>query len=151
MNKLFLVGLTAALALAACESTGADTTTSKSAMAEEPDPRRGEKVDRICFASSIDGFGETTRDTIVVSTSPSKKYQIETYSCQNLDWAQAIAPLTRGGGCLSRGDRLFVSDSVFPDRRDRFGTDSCTIKAIYTWNPDAGKEEQADEEGDQDA
>ena len=30
------------------------------------DPRRGEQVKRLCFASQIDGFGETTKRAVVV-------------------------------------------------------------------------------------
>jgi len=31
------------------------------------DPRKGEEVRKICFTSSIDGFGETDRNAVVVS------------------------------------------------------------------------------------
>ena len=111
------------------------------------DPRLGEKVDRLCFTSSIDSFGETTRNTVVVREG-FDHYLIETYGgCLDLDWAQSIA-LDSFSGCLTRGDEVFAFDSPFgPDRTDR--PISCTVKAIYKWNLDAEAESEEDEDADQ--
>lgn len=99
------------------------------------DVRRGEQVDRVCFASSIDGFGETTRRAVVVREGRDR-YLIETFgTCFDLDWAQSLA-IDTFSGCLTKGDRIFASDSAFGfDKSDV--RQSCTVKAIYDWDPDA--------------
>ena len=126
--------LTAALSLslAACANTLGTENTAETA----PDPRRGEEVRNLCFASNIDGFGETTKRSVVV-TEGRKQYLIETYNrCFDLDHAQSIA-FDRHSSCLSRGDGIFAFDSAFgPDRQNPVSP-SCTVKAIYEWNKDA--------------
>ena len=104
------------------------------------DPRLGEKVDRMCFTSSIDGFSSPTDDTAILSASPSRKYLVETSSCYGLDRAMSIA-LSSNMSCASRGDNLLVSDSVF--RLEQSGgmpPDRCFITAIYEWDEDAAEE-----------
>jgi len=58
----------ALLGLAACAggpATGPDQDAA-ARQAAETDPRRGESVDRVCFVSSINGFTETTRRSVVI-------------------------------------------------------------------------------------
>ena len=99
------------------------------------DIRRGEIVDRVCFASNIDSFGETTRRAVVVREGRDR-YLIETFGgCFDLDWAQSLA-IDSFSSCLTKGDRIFASDSAFGfDKQDL--RQSCRIKAIYEWDPDA--------------
>lgn len=103
------------------------------------DARRGEQVDRLCFASQIDGFGETTDRAVVVSEGLDQ-YLIETYpGCFDLDWAQSLA-VDSFSSCLTRGDKIFAFDNVFgPDRNDGINQ-ACRVKAIYEWNKDAKSE-----------
>ena len=110
------------------------------------DIRRGEQVDRVCFASSIDSFGETTRRAVVVREGRDR-YLIETFGgCFDLDWAQSLA-IDTFSSCLSKGDRIIASDSVFGFDKQDF-RQSCRVKAIYAWNPDA--EEDAESEASDD-
>lgn len=107
------------------------------------DIRRGEIVDRVCFASNIDSFGETTRRAVVVREGRDR-YLIETFGgCFDLDWAQSLA-IDSFSSCLTKGDRIFASDSAFGfDKQDL--RQSCRIKAIYEWDPDATKDADEDE------
>ncbi len=111
------------------------------------DPRRGDEVKKICFASQIDSFGETT-DRAVIVREGRDYYMIETFpGCFDLDWAQALA-VDSFSGCLSKGDRIFAFDNVF-GHKDSFGhTQSCRVKTIYEWNRDA---DEAEDEVDEDA
>ena len=86
--------------------TACATATSSIESAESDavtDPRRGERVDRICFGASIDGFGQTTKTSVVVSEG-NDDYLIETFKgCFDLDGANSIAFSNRSS-CLNRGD-----------------------------------------------
>lgn len=116
----------------------------------EGDPRRGEEVKKICFASRIDSFGETT-DRAVVVREGRDYYLIETFpGCFDLDWAQALA-VDSFSSCLSKGDRIFAFDNAF-GHQDRAGfNQSCRVKTIYEWDRDANKadeEDSNDEDGE---
>lgn len=107
------------------------------------DVRRGEQVDRVCFASNIDSFGETTKRAVVVREGRDR-YLIETFGgCFDLDWAQSLA-IDSFSNCLSKGDRIFTSDSAFGfDKQDL--RQSCRIKAIYAWDPDAEEKTESED------
>ncbi|MEM7767255.1 MAG: DUF6491 family protein [Pseudomonadota bacterium] len=149
--------LSVPLMLAACASppaAGAEANAASSAPSvpagataastAAADPRQGDAVRRVCFVSSIDGFGETDRNSVIIEARRNQHYRIETFGgCFELDHAQTIGFDTVGGSnCLSKGDRLIASDSLLgigggagvrPQR--------CTIREIYAWNPDAGQDE----------
>lgn len=109
------------------------------------DPRRGEEVRRLCFASQIDGFGETTKRAVVVSEGLDH-YLIETFpGCFDLDWAQGLA-IDSTSSCLTKGDRLFAFDSPFGNHSGSAVQQSCRVKAIYEWDRDAGKDDDAEAE-----
>jgi len=111
------------------------------------DPRRGDEVKRLCFASQIDSFGETTKRAVVVREG-GDHYLIETFGgCFDLDWAQSLA-IDSATSCLSKGDRILAFDSAFVRHDDVGRRHSCRVKAIYEW--DQGGEE-SDEEGETDA
>ncbi len=99
------------------------------------DPRLGEEVSRMCFASSVDSFSLATDDTVVLEISPSKSYLVEVSgACSKLDSAQSIA-LDAASSCATRGDRLLVSDSAFGlQQASGFGPDRCMIKSIHEWD-----------------
>lgn len=101
------------------------------------DPRRGEEVRRVCFASQIDSFGETT-DRAVVIREGRDYYLLETFGgCFDLDWAQSLA-IDSATSCLTKGDRIFASDSAFGLGGDGLShAQSCRIKTIYAWDRDA--------------
>ncbi|MEM7640502.1 MAG: DUF6491 family protein [Pseudomonadota bacterium] len=111
------------------------------------DPRRGEEVKKICFASQIDSFGETT-DRAVVVREGRDYYLIETFGgCFDLDFAQSLA-IDSFSSCLSKGDRILAFDNVFGRSNHTGFNQSCRVKTIYEWDRDAGKadEEEATEE-----
>ena len=115
-------------------------TTDAAAFAKSKDPRIGEKVDRACFARSIDGFTNTNKKSVVLSAGPSKEFYVETGSCFQLRHAKRIG-IGSTGSCLSRGDRLIVSEDMFPNGAT-LPADRCIVKAIYKWDKNAGKGEE---------
>lgn len=107
------------------------------------DPRLGEEVRRMCFASSVDSFSDNTDDTVVLEISPNKSYLVEVGGgCYNLDSAQSVA-LDVATGCATKGDRLIVSDSAFGlQQSSGIGPSRCLIKGIYEWHEDAVEDAQ---------
>lgn len=127
-----------AAALTAC-ATGPVDQSPPDAYAD--DPRLGERVDRICFGSSINGFGETTSRTIVLEANVNDHYLVETFGpCQDLDWAQSIS-LDQFSSCVTEADSIIPYDSAFGPRENDFPAQRCRIKAIYEWDPDAAEED----------
>lgn len=131
-----------AVALAACSTASKETI----AEAGEPDPRRGEEVNRICFASSIDGFGETTRNSVIIREGRDR-YLVETFrGCSDLQFAQSLAIDARSS-CLTRGDNIIGFNSAFGPSDVGPTPLRCMVNKIYRWNPDAEIEtESADVE-----
>ena len=143
MKRRYALTLCLALAAGAC-ATGPVDQSPPEAYAD--DPRLGERVDRICFGRSINGFGETTDRTIIVEARVDDHYLIETFGyCRDLAWAQSIA-LDQFSSCVTTSDSLIPYDSVFGPDRSGIAPQACRIKAIYEWNPDAADEDGADEE-----
>ena len=124
------------LVLTGCAATGDHTDRTEA----EIDPRRGERVDRLCFGASIDGFGEATRTTVVV-TEGRDKYLLETFNgCFDLDHAGSIAFNNRTS-CLNRGDSFTPFTSVFGPDNTSFHPIPCRIKAIYEWDREPAEEQ----------
>jgi hypothetical protein len=127
-----------ALAASAC-ATGPVDRSPPEGFAD--DPRLGERVDRICFGRSINGFGETTSETIVLEARVNDHYLVETFGpCQDLDWAQSVA-LDQFSSCITTADSIIPSRSAFGFDRSGIPPQACRIKAIYEWNPDAEADE----------
>ncbi|MEO1643485.1 MAG: DUF6491 family protein [Pseudomonadota bacterium] len=109
------------------------------------DVRRGEEVDRLCFASQIDGFTNTTDRAVVVSEG-SREYLITTRRrCDNLDNAMSLGV---GGtfSCLRRGDRIVGLQSI---RGDNFGgppSVACLVDKIYEWDRQADETEMTEDD-----
>lgn len=130
----FLIGL------ASCASTSNETKI-RGIAAFEGDPRLGKKVDKICFQRNIDGFSETTNDTVVLSAGVNKDYIVSVNgACRNLDYARSVGVLPRTS-CLTRNDVLLVSQSAFTlNDRNSLGPDRCFVDEIYKWDKRAEAE-----------
>ena len=141
--------LLASAVLAACTSQPAGEAKPKGVAQFADDPRLGEEVKKVCFASTISGFHDATDDTVVISKGR-EDYLIEVYgNCFNLDQAQQIA-VDSTTNCLSKGDHLITSDSISGFHDDTgFGVQRCMIKSIYKWDSkaEAPEAEAADNAG----
>ena len=94
-------------------------------------PRQGEEVRQICFASSINGWREVDgeRSSIILTKGVSEEYKLDLSGICDLTYAfNSIATRTRGSSCLTRGDDIIFNDGLS-------GINRCMIKKIYTWNP----------------
>ncbi len=106
------------------------------------DPRLGEPVASICFASNIDGFSMNERNTVLLHEG-GDRYMVELFgSCPDLEFAQSVG-VVAASSCLSKGDALVVSDT--------FGGGSaqprrCSVREIRAWNPKAVSETSPAEE-----
>ena len=126
----------AVMLLAACATEPSVTDTLGEAAFTEADPRRGEEVRSVCFTSSIDGFGETTRRSVVVRLNARERYLIEVFpGCFDLDNAQSLA-IDSFSGCLTRGDKLKPFTSAFGHSPSGL-RQSCRVSKIYRWDRDA--------------
>ena len=133
MLKPALFILSAAL-LAACQSAPGETKP-RGAAAYADDPRLGEKVSSICFASSIDGFSMNERTSVVLREGR-KEYLVEVFgTCLDLENALAIG-IDSTTSCLSKSDALIVSSSLTGSGIGA-GPQRCMIQEIYAWNADA--------------
>ncbi|MEL8054794.1 MAG: DUF6491 family protein [Pseudomonadota bacterium] len=107
------------------------------------DIRRGEEVDKICFASQIDGFTNTT-DRAVVVREGNDEFLITTRSrCDNLDFANSLA-IKSSLSCLRRGDRIAGNQSVFGGNYGGPPSVRCFVDKIYKWDRDAESVEISD-------
>ncbi len=116
MKRPFILmsALASGALLAACQ-TPADQADAQPTGAAQfaGDPRLGEKTDRLCFASTVDGFRQAGDNTVILETGPSTEYLVETNgTCFDLDRAQTIG-LDTDLSCARPGDSLIVSDSAF--------------------------------------
>ncbi len=108
----------------------------KAAAVFANDPRRGDEINRLCFANRIDSFGETTKRAVVVREGRDY-FLIETFSgCFDLDRAQSLA-IDPATSCLGKGDRILAFDSFFLSKNDIAHQQSCRVKTIYEWDRDA--------------
>ena len=94
-------------------------------------PRQGEEVRQICFASSINGWREVDgeRSSVILTKGVSEEYKLDLSGICDLTYAfNSIATRTRGSSCLTRGDDIIFNNGLS-------GINRCMIKKIYTWNP----------------
>lgn len=145
--RLSLTLAAAMFALAGCAST-TDTEAKPQGIAKfADDPRLGEEVDRICFASNIDSFGDNTRDTFTVREGRDS-YLIEVFgACPALQHAVTMR-IDASMSCLRNGDHVIVSDSLTGGGNHPFSTSRCLVKSIHKWDPKAS---EADTKDDADA
>lgn len=112
----------------------------------EGDPRLGERVDRICFAQTIDGFRDPTDTTVVIEARVNDFYLVETQGvCRDLRWAKSIAMNQSTSFCVRTHDTLTPSTSFIGTRGVGGAAFPCRINAIYEWSPDAGETEEAED------
>jgi hypothetical protein len=144
--RLKLTLAAAALALAGCASTTDTDAKPKGVAKYADDPRLGEEVDRICFASNIDSFGDNTRDTFTVREGRDY-YMIEIFgSCPPLQHAMTMR-MDSAMNCLTAGDHVIVSDSLTTSSSTPFSKARCLVKSIYKWDPKADETpSEADEQ-----
>lgn len=132
----------AALALNACATGEGDAGAQPESFADyQADPRLGPRVDRICFGSQIDGFGETTDDTVLVESGVNDWHLLHTFSCPDLDFARRLG-FDRFGACLREGDAVIPFQSISGADRNDPAPQRCRIRAIYEWDPGAALEGQ---------
>ena len=132
MKRISLVFAGAVFGIA-CASTAAFAGSEKQ---KGPDPRIGEKVDRICFQQSINGWREADghRRAVLLERGVNNWYFVKlSGACHARDFrfAQTIGIESRpAGGCLRRGDVILVrGGGDFVNR--------CHIRGIYQWDEDA--------------
>lgn len=134
-----------ALALTACATgpgtDGADARPQGFAD-YQGDARLGERVDRICFGSQINSFGETTDETVLLESGVNDWYLVHTFSCPDLDYAQSLS-FDRYGSCLRQSDAVIAYRSFTGPDRSEPAPQGCRIRAIYEWDPDAADEAAA--------
>ena len=132
-----------AMALSACASTGEDVPSNFDGY--EDDPRLGQAVSSACYGFDIDGFRNNNRDSVIIEGRGRSEYLLRTRACFDLDSALALGVDGRGG-CLTRGDRLVVTNDILPAYgRNSRDIESCIITGIYEWNEDAAKPESEEE------
>ncbi|MGE6696290.1 DUF6491 family protein [Hyphomonas sp. NPDC076900] len=120
--------------LAACQSAPG-TGTPQGIAAYADDPRLGEPADRICFASSIDGFSDNKRNTVILREGRDE-YMVEVFgACPDLEYAQSIG-IDSATGCLTRSDALIVGHSL---GGTGMGPQRCLIREIRKWDRKAEK------------
>ena len=108
----------------------------------EGDPRFGEAQDTVCFSGRISGFYAVGERAVVLRRAPGETYLVATGFCPALDRVEAIA-LPESNRCLSRGDRLFISDTPFPDRADTDDpTNRCLVTGINAWDEAAAAQDE---------
>lgn len=111
----------------------------------EGDPRRGEEVNKLCFASRIDGFTNSTNRAVVLREG-NQEYLVTTRTrCPDLDDAMSLA-VDSFSSCLSRGDKLIGAESVFGGNFGGPPSISCVVDKIYLWDSKAEAPEE-DAEG----
>ncbi len=141
--KTFLP-LIAAAGLGAAIMSGAAFAGQDKGENDGPDPRIGEKVDRICFAGSINGWRSLKGEdnAVLLQRSVNDWYKAELVGgCRENLFRSALSigiDSRPAGGCVTRGDVIIVEDTPGFTRR-------CTISAIYKWDEDAAEETEDSE------
>lgn len=138
-SMVFLLSACATAASGGDLSANPDKPRGIAALAD--DPRLGEEVKSACFASSIDGFRDNTRETVVLEVSPSRDVLVDVgRGCSDMVDAATIG-LASHSLCLRKGDRLLVSDSFFGlSQSGGRPADRCLIRGIYAWDENAADE-----------
>lgn len=104
---------------------------------------------RDCFnVRSINGFNYVDRDTVRVSVSPRRSYDLDTFgaTCFNLRWAKAIAVRSRPSSFLCVGDGVSVDARIITDQGD-----SCLVEAIRRAPEPGAEEDMSDDDAPEDA
>lgn len=131
-----MITVLAAATLSAC-ATPAGETRVRGIEKYADDPRLGEETNRICFASSIDGFSMNERETVLLHEGRDR-YMVEVSGgCMELDHATAIG-IDSTSNCVTPGDNIIVSQAL----GGTFAPQRCMIREIHLWDPKAEKTEE---------
>jgi hypothetical protein len=102
------------------------------------DPRIGEEVQQICFASNVNSWSDVDNDrhAVILRMNVKDYYKLKITPGCDPQWAMSTIALVRRGGsnCYSRGDRIKTDADPFRG----YGT-ACMITKINKWDPDAVK------------
>jgi len=83
----------------ACVAAACQTSSETDKPAEKPDPRRGEQVRQVCFASQIRSWQPEGRRSVVVEKGVKDQYLLELIGpCQPQDAFTSIGLVSRIGG-----------------------------------------------------
>ena len=158
--RIFFMASIALLALAACATTPGDATDTTDDIDLTADPRVGEVADVICFGQRISDFRSIGDQALILRRSPREEYLVITSSCPSAKVAQEISSPWRcrlrdlsrrcvewrrpSNNCFRWGSDLVVLDKPFPTNNDlEAGKPRCRVRALYEWNEDAGRSEDA--------
>lgn len=132
--------IAAVLVLGAC-ATGDGVSGDTEDVSIDEDGRLGVSVSTVCFSGRLSGFNAEGAHAIVLRRTLDDAYLVRTGYCPTLRRVEAIG-LPEPSRCISRGDELFVSDTVFNDREDLSDQSRrCRIMSIHRWDEDAGAPE----------
>lgn len=140
-TSLFILSALAAAGFSAAAAGG---------KGDAPDKRQGEEADQICFARTISSFRTIDKvdDAVLLERGVNDWYKVDLIGAcdhRRLRFAQSVAIDQRpAGGCVSRGDQLIFSDSVFGEFTFQNST-RCVIGKIYRWDEKADDAEEAGE------
>ena len=140
------LALATGLALAACSTPlpPEERAQIERAALFEGDPRKGEEVNRICFAARIDGFRQSTERAVVVEEG-TRDYLVTTRNrCTDLKRANSLA-VNAFSGCLTRGDRLIGLDSAFGYSTTGMAPVPCFVDRMFKWDEDADDTEPSED------
>ncbi len=119
----------ACLLLASCASTEPE----KELVSIENDPRIGERVNRACFISNMDGWSNVDNDdnALIMTMRRNEQYKLNLLGACDADWAMyRIAIIGKSGsGCIERGDKIKTDANTMRGM-------SCTIMSINKWHPE---------------
>jgi len=105
--------------------------------AQIDDARLGEEVSSVCFTRGIQGFYDTTDNSVVLSRGEDDKYLVTTKFCPELRFAHDIY-IDTSTNCLKRSNYLrIVNSTVAEPDLGNVRVKNCFINAIYKWDKDA--------------
>jgi Family of unknown function (DUF6491) len=104
---------------------------SGSALADRPaeDDRARDKPRSSCaFVSQINNFKEVDDRTVIIETSPNRRYRVTFFDrCREMRWAIFARVESRPGVCLSKGDVLVFGRGDISER--------CMIESVEALPP----------------
>lgn len=127
----WMCAIVGAAVLAGCQ-TAEEYAAAESRLQSEIAAKQGQRVDRLCFTRSINGWRELGKKAVLIEKGVNDWYKLDLLGTCQPEWAfNAIALKTRpaGSSCLSRGDEIATFDQPIDG--------DCVITAIYEWDEDA--------------
>jgi hypothetical protein len=134
MTQTFRIIASAAAAIGMMAAAGCSTPLADPANAK-PDPRQGAEVRNVCFQSQIRGWRNLDNRSVIVEVGVRDEYKLELMGTCQPDDAFTKIGLDSRTSCLEIGDRV-TTDA-------RYDSGSCSIRRIFEWHKDAGKDAAA--------